>query len=124
MPSCVGKESKSGSTEGKQASILKGGTQSKRKSPVLGETAADTVVAGTPKDRGPSKGTRPQGTSPMARETEQDDELEILPLDIGLEDDEDAPGTEDDQDSVARAISSTRKELFASSLSKASDATT
>ncbi len=38
-------------------------------------------------------------------DTTQDDDFDILPLDIGLEDDE-APalGTEDDQDSVARAI--------------------
>ena len=43
---------------------------------------------------------------------------------MGLEDDKGAPGTEDDQDSVVRAISSTRKELFASSLSKASNAMT
>ncbi len=43
----------------------------------------------------------------MLRDTAQDDELGILPLDIGLEDDEDAPGTKDDQDSVARAISHT-----------------
>jgi len=60
----------------------------------------------------------------MARDTALDDELDILPLDIGLDDDEAALGTEDDQDSVARAISSTRKELFASSLSKAANSTT
>jgi len=60
----------------------------------------------------------------MARDTTQDDDFDILPLDIGLEDDEAALGTEDDQDSVARAIYSTRKELFASSLSKAANATT
>ncbi len=126
MPSRVGKDSQSGSTGGKPASILKGGNQSKKgKSPVPGETAADTVVAGTPTTRGPSKAARPQGTSPsMARDTAQDDDLDILPLDIGLEDDEAALGTEDDQDSVARAIYSTRKELFASSLSKAANATT
>ena len=125
MPSRVGKDSQSGSTGGKPASILKGGNQSKGKSPVPGETAADTVVAGTPTTRGPSKAARPQGTSPsMARDTAQDDDFDILPLDIGLEDDEAALGTEDDQDSVARAIYSTRKELFASSLSKAANATT
>jgi hypothetical protein len=44
----------------------------------------------------------------MARDTAQDDNLNILLLDIGLNDDEAALGTEDDQDSVARAISSTR----------------
>ena len=124
MPSRVGKESKSASTEGKLASILKEGNRSKQKLPVPGETAADTVVAGTPTNRRPSKAAQPQGTSPMARDTAQDDGLDILLLDIGLEDNEDAPGTEDDQDSVARAISSTRKELFASSLSKASNAMT
>ncbi len=61
-----------------------------------GETAADRVVAGTPTNRGPSKAARPQGTSSMARDTAQDDEQDILPLDIGLKDDEDAPGTKDD----------------------------
>jgi hypothetical protein len=124
MPSRVGKDSQSGSTGGKPPSILKGGTQSKRKLPVVGETVADTVVVGTPTNRGPSKAARPQGTSPMARDTALDDELNILPLDIGLDDDEATLGTKDDQDSVARAISSTRKELFASSLSKAANSTT
>ncbi len=124
MPSRVGKESKSGMTEGKPVSILEGGNQSKRKWPVPGEIAADRAVAGTPKDQGPSKAARPQGASPMAQDTAQDGELEILPLDIGLNDNKDASGTEDDQDSVARAIFSTRKELVASSLSKASNATT
>jgi len=60
----------------------------------------------------------------MARDTAQDDDLDILPLDIGLEDDEAAIGTEDDQENVARAIYSTGKDLFASSLSKATNATT
>jgi hypothetical protein len=60
----------------------------------------------------------------MARDTAQDNDLDILPLDIGLDDNEAALGTKDDQDSVARAISSTRKELFASSLSKAANSTT
>ena len=94
MPSRVGKDSQSGSTGGKPESILKGGNHSKGKSPVPGETAADTVVAGTPTTRGPSKAARPQGTSPsMARDTAQDDDFDILPLDIGLEDDEVALGT-------------------------------
>ena len=124
MSSRVGKDSKSGLMEGKLVLILKGGNQSKQKSLVPGETAADTIVVGTPTTQGPPKAARPQGTSPMAQDTAQDDELDILPLDLGLEDNEDAPGTEDEQDSVARAISSTPKELFASSLSKAANATT
>ena len=124
MPSRVGKDSQSGLTGGKPASIPKGGNQSKEKLPVHKETAADTEVAGTPTTQGPSKATRPQGTSPMARDTAQDDDLDILPLDIGLEDDEAALGTEDNQNSVARAIYSKRKELFASSLSKAANTTT
>ena len=56
----------------------------------------------------------------MARDTAQDDELDVRPLDIGLDNNEDPSGTKDDQYSMARAISSTRKELFASALSKAS----
>ncbi len=124
MPSRMGKDSQSGLTGGKPASILKGGTQSKRKLPVVGETAADTVVVGTPTNQGPSKAARPQGTSPMARDTALDNELDILPLDIGLDNNEAALGTKDDQDSVARAISRTRKELFVSSLSKSANSKT
>jgi hypothetical protein len=60
----------------------------------------------------------------MAQDTSLDNELDILPLDIGLDDDEATLGTKNDQDSVARAISSTRKELFASSLCKAATSTT
>ena len=60
----------------------------------------------------------------MARDTALNDEHDILPLEIGLDDDETTLGTKDDQDSVARAISSTRKELFASSLSKAATSMT
>jgi hypothetical protein len=60
----------------------------------------------------------------MARNTALNDKLDILLLDIGLDDDEATLGTKDDQDSMARAISSTRKELFASSLSKAANSTT
>ena len=44
-------------------------------------------------------------------------------MDIGLDDNKDASGTKDDQDSMARAISSTQKELFAFALSKDSTAT-
>jgi hypothetical protein len=123
MPSHVGKGSRPGTMKGKPALILKGGNQSKQKLPVQGEMAADTAVAGTPKDRGPSKAARPQGTSPTARDTAHDDELDVQPLDIGLDNNEDASGTKDDWDSVARVISSTRKELFASALSKASTTT-
>ena len=60
----------------------------------------------------------------MARDTALDDELDILTLNIDLDNNEVALGTEDDLDSMARAISSTRKELFASSLSKATNSTT
>ena len=58
----------------------------------------------------------------MARDTAQDDKLDVRPLDIDLGNDADASGTKDDQDRVARAISSTRKEMFASALSKDSTA--
>jgi hypothetical protein len=60
----------------------------------------------------------------MARDTALDNELDILPLDIGLDNNEAALGTKDDQDSVARAISRTRKELFVSSLSKSANSKT
>jgi hypothetical protein len=59
----------------------------------------------------------------MAWDMAQDDKLDVQPLNIGLDDNEDASGTKDDQDSVARAISSTWKKLFASALSKDSTAT-
>ncbi len=59
----------------------------------------------------------------MAQDTAQGDGLDVQPLDIDLGDNKDASGTEDDQDSMARAISSTRKELFASALSKDSTVT-
>ena len=53
-------------------SILKqGASQSKRKSPVVGDAATVDAMAGTPTDRG-NKATRPQGTSPMTRDAEND----------------------------------------------------
>ncbi len=112
-----------GSTAGQPASILKGPSHSKRKSPVIGDMATTTAVpatiVGTPTDRG-NKAARPQGTSPMARDSEQDDDLDIQPLDLGIDGDGETSATEDDQNSVAREISSTQKELFASASSKSS----
>jgi hypothetical protein len=64
----------------------------------------------------------------MARNTELDDNLDIQPLELEIDGNGGASAEEDDQDSIARAISSTRKELFAStsskSLSKSSGAAT
>ena len=80
-------------------------------------TAATTAIVGTPTDRG-NKAARPQGTSPMARDTELDDDLDVQSLELEIDGDGGTSAEEDDQNSIARAISSTRKELFASASSK------
>jgi hypothetical protein len=129
MPLRVGEGRKPGTTEvtslpskdtagGKPVSILKG-KQDKRKTPVPEETAAVTAAVGTPKDWGISKAAQPQGTSPMAQDKAQEDDLDIRLLDLNLDDDKDASVTDDDQDSIAKAISSTRKELFGSAKGRA-----
>jgi len=99
--------------------ILKqGSTQSKRKLPVVGDTTMVEATAGTPTDRG-NKAARPQGTSPMSRET--DNELDVQSLEVmEIDGDEDAASEKDDQDSIDRAISSSRKELFVSASSSRS----
>ena len=131
MPSLVGGGRKAGATAGrstssedtagdKPASILKG--PAKRKSPM--SKGADTVMAevGTPKNRGPSKNARPQGTSPMAQEkAQQEDDLEVTSLTLDIDDDGDKSGTDEDQGSIGKLISSTRKELFGSALKEATD---
>jgi hypothetical protein len=80
-------------------------------------TAATAAIVGTPTNRG-NKAARPQGTSPMARDTEPDDDLDIQSLELEIDGDGGTSANEDDQNSIARAISSTRKELFASASSK------
>ena len=101
--------------EAQPASILKQGSSlSKRKSPVVGDAAMVEATVGTPTDRG-SKAARPQGTSPMTRDVEKDDELDVPSLEVmEIDGKEDTSSEKDDQDSIARAISSARKELFAS----------
>ena len=112
MPTYVG--NKSSDKEAPPVSILKGSNQSKRKSPVAGDAATAEVTMGTPTDRG-KKVARPQGTSPMARDAEKDDDLEIESLGvIEIDGEEDASSEEHDQDSIAKAIFSARKALFAS----------
>jgi hypothetical protein len=112
MPTYVGKTSSN--KEAPPVSILKGLNQSKRKSPLSGEAATAEVTMGTPTDRG-NKAARPQGTSPMARDEEKDDDLEIESLGvIEIDGKEDTSIKEDDQGSIAMAISSARKALFAS----------
>jgi len=112
MPTYVG--NKSSDKEAPPVSILKGSNQSKRKSPVVGDAATVEAMAGTPTDRG-SKAARPQGTSSMARDAEKDNELEVESLGVmEIDGEEDTSSEKDDQDSIARAISSARKELFAS----------
>jgi len=69
MPTYVGK--KSSDKETPPVSILKGLTQNKRKSPVVGDAATVEATTGTLTDRG-NKAARPQGTSPMTRDTEKD----------------------------------------------------
>jgi hypothetical protein len=107
--------------EAQPVSILKqGASQSKRKSPVVGDAATVDATAGTPTDRG-NKAARPQGTSPMTRDVEKDDELDVLSLEVmEIDGEEVASARKDDQDSIERAISSARKELFASASSKKS----
>ena len=112
MPTYVG--NKSSDKEALPVSILKGSDQSKRKSPVVGDAATVKEMAGTPTDRG-NKAARPQGTSPMTWDAEKDDELEVESLGVmEIAGKEDASSEKDNQDSIARAISSARKELFAS----------
>jgi hypothetical protein len=112
MPTYVGK--KSSDKETPPVSILKGSTQSKRKLPVVGDAATVEATAGTPTDRG-NKAARPQGTSLMTQDTEKDNELDVQSLEgMEIDGEEDASFEKDDQDSIARAISSARKELFAS----------
>ena len=53
----------------------------------------------------------------MAHDSTKEDNLDVQPLTIDAGEDDDS-GMETDQDSVARAIASTRKELFAASLAK------
>jgi hypothetical protein len=91
--------------EAQPVSILKqGASQSKRK--------------GTPTDCG-NKAARLQGTSPMTRDAEKDNELDVLPLEVmEIDGKKVASSKNDDQDSIARAISSVRKELFASASSR------
>ena len=63
-------------------SILKqGSTQSKRKLPVVGDTTTVEVTVETPTDRG-NKAACPQGTSPMTRDAEKDDELDVPSLEV------------------------------------------
>ncbi len=81
---------------------------------MVGDAAMVEATAGTPTDRG-NKAARPQGTSPMARDGEKDNELKVESLGVmEIDGKEDASSEKDDQDSIARAISSARKELFVS----------
>jgi hypothetical protein len=82
-------------------------------------TATTAAIVGTPTDRG-NKAAHPQGTSPMARDAETDDNLDIQPLDLGIDGDGKTSANKDDQNSVTREISSTRKELFESASTKSS----
>ena len=111
MPTYLGK--KSGEKEAPPVSILKGPTQIKRKLPVLGDVATAKVTTEIPTNRG-NKAARPQGIFPMAWNAEKENELDVESLVIEIDDEEDASAEKDDQDSIARAISSARKELFAS----------
>ena len=81
---------------------------------MVGDAAMVKATTGTPTDRG-NKTARSQGTSPMARDAEKDNELEVESLGVmEIDGEENASSKKDDQDSIARAISSARKELFVS----------
>ncbi len=88
---------------------------------MVGDTATTmattAAIARTPTDRG-NKAACPQGTSPMACDTEKDNDLDIQSLELEIDGNGGASAKEDNQDSIARAISSTRKELFVSASSK------
>ncbi len=88
---------------------------------MVGDTATTpattAAIVGTSTNRG-NKAARPQGTSPMARNTEKDNDLDIQSPELEIDGDRGASAEEDDQDSIARAISSTWKELFTSASSK------
>jgi len=107
--------------EAQPVSILKQGSSlSKRKSPVVGDAAMVKATVGTPTDRG-NKAACPQGTSPLTRDAEKDYELDVLSLEVmKIDGEEVASSKKDNQDSIARAIFSARKELFASASSKKS----
>ena len=77
MPTFVG--NKSSDKETPPVSILKGLNHSKRKLPVVRDAATVEAMAGTPTDRG-NKAAHPQGTSPMTRDAEKDNELEVESL--------------------------------------------
>ena len=53
----------------------------------------------------------------MARDSDKDDGLDVASLNMEIDDKTNtSDGGGDDQDSIARAISSTRKELFATAM--------
>ena len=70
----------------------------------------------TTPNRSVSKAPRPQGSSPMARNSEVED-LDLSDLDLNLDDNEDKDAFPDneDADSISRRIASTRKHLFKAS---------
>jgi hypothetical protein len=111
MPTYKGNRKSSSNEEVPPVSILKPSSLSKRKSSLTGEGDTATATAESPIDQG-SKVSRPQGTSPMARDSDKDDDLDVGSLTMDIDNTGDSLDGEDDQDSIARAISSTRKELF------------
>ena len=106
MPTYVG--GNKNSKEAPPASILKqGSTQSKRKSPVVGDAAMVEATVGTPTDRG-NKAARPQGTSPMTRDAEKDDELDVLSLEVMEIDGEEVASSEKRTKTASRGRSPVR----------------
>ena len=80
MPTYLGENKNN--KEAQPVSILKQGSSlSKRKSPVFGDAAMVKATVGTPTDRG-NKAACPQGTSPMTRDAEKDDELDVPSLEV------------------------------------------
>ena len=112
----AGRSASSKDTTGDKPVLIQKGP-AKRKSPM--SEGADTVVmdVGTPKNQGPSKNAHPQGTSPIAQEkAQQEDNLEVTSLSLNIDDDGDKSGTDEDQGSIGKLISSTRKKLFGPAL--------
>ena len=72
---------------------------------MVGDAATVDATAGTPTDRG-NKAARPQGTSPMTRNAEKDNELDVQSLEVmEIDGDEDAASKKGNQDSIDQVIS-------------------
>jgi hypothetical protein len=101
---------------GKPPSILNSSKSTKRKLPIeppAGDKAGGMTAQDTP-TQVISKFAHPQGSSPMARDS-NDLDLTDLDLNLGDNNDDEAFKAKEDTDSISRMNSSTGKELFKAS---------